>query len=1462
MSNTVEGMPTKETWDNVSLDYTIEINDDERLYAEEIYKLLQKEKIYPPARLLELGSGSGHLSACLAQKGYNVALLDFSTGALEKSRQTFEKYNLNGEFIEADLFDLSSVTSKYDFVWNSGVMEHFNDENLQKIFEQICNVMKNKFIFLVPNPDSISYLLMRYNLEGEGRWEYGQEYMRRNYLDIAQKAGLSGRVLGYAASSISIWHFESTFLKDPNRKIYKSIVDDGIMPPNESYLIAYIVGKAEETEEKVQSVRSEETSSPAIELEQFFAKSAENFSLRKRIKENQELKEEEQKQFVAEIERYKSEKNLSDSKIQNLTAEIEKYQERIQDFEKEKKKLEALIEEKEVAIKEKEITIEDKENTIREKEECISDISNKNKELNVTLSKKNEENEMYRSKIDKTCGEILPQITGATAGICNIFTAKWFSKVVAVHAVVGALVQEPFINKIKILVKMALRLVGKKYDLLIDNYRMNFKVAQYARTIDNLVQIARVGVSTTASSERCVIDTQDVLEAPVNLPVYADEPLISVLLPVYNHAAFIKDAIKGVQNQTYSNWELIILNDGSTDGLLDILKDYNNDPRIKIYTQDNQRLPNGLTNLHNLATGEFITWTSADNVMEKEMLSTLVHKLLEEPDAVMVYADVAIIDENGKYKTTGYREMNRDPQLPYIMRLPHCTDALDAEADNFINACFMYKAAPVKALKGQYSADLEGLEDYDFWIRLRTFGEIVHLNNKTPLYCYRVHENTMSEDLLKNKLEEHSKRTKKMIEYSQLKDEFAKKSWNVVIEPKAEGCELLEKNLNDLNYSYKEKSSKTVRFVDKAQIKALKDKEFAVDLENGYYRVWVNNNGQIENRANIYQGFNVNTLAKKVRQTYIEGLFWEYPAKFVNMSVLGTHIDLNDIDVEKTIEFISANPNILFSFCLLNEGETEAQEKISKACENVIFMGKREFGNQMFVYASWNAMFIPPLKNDIDIMPYILLGWNIGRWIMVADQDMRNALPFVSSYYYGEKLLGIKTIENIGNVENILNAYIEYYSTTGAVKNIIAFLNGIAQDILVDRPDFKLQHKERKFPPTLVKREIETPAVLKKGYVGVMVDSLDKGGLEQVVAHLVREFSMRGIEVRVLCTTTGGEVARKLSAEGYTVVDFAGDSKKFEQYIKEEKPILINTHYTKKMLDIVVANNIPIVEVIHNMYVFQNEAFLKAEKKLSKNFEKMIAVSSIVKEIYEKRVLGTSSDKIVVVGNAADPHKVKGYDRNYTRSLLGIPEKSTVFINVSSIDSRKNQMGLVKAFERFNMTVDPDSYLILVGNVLSEFYDGVVSDFIEATACKSHIIKLNYHREIGDLYKAADIFVMPSFFEGWSIAATEALYTGLPIIHSLCGSGKELVKNGENGILIPNPEEDIASVPAEKLLADMNAVNPKAVDDMVDAMTEMVNNIAVWKEKRGAISLTSIMNYNQDKMVDSYIDVFAEVLNK
>ena len=1485
MGNTVEGRPSKETWDNVSLDYTIEINEDERLYAEEICKLLEKEEIYPPAKLLELGSGSGHLSACLAQKGYVVSLLDFSTGALGKSKQTFQRYGLNGEFIEGDLFDLSTVKEKYDFVWNSGVMEHFSDENLLKIFKQIRSVMKSKFIFLVPNPDSISYLLMRYNLEGKGKWEYGQEYMRRNYLDIAQKAGLQGRIVGYAASSISIWHFESTFLNDENRKMYRALVDDKMMPQNESYLVAYIVEMG--SENSVKPIESCDNIA-SVEIEKFFAKSAENFVLKneneKYIAQNQEYLEqnkkyaaqnqeylEQNKKYAAqnqeyvkqveELEKYNSTKEKELEELKNtMQAENEKWEEKLGKLQQENTEQKLDIDEQFKSITQLNAQLNEKDKNYQVASEELLELKNNIESLKRELSEEKDLNREYKQKIEQVSTDILPQINTAAAGIASIFDAKWFSRVVAVHAILGALAKEKLINKLKIVVKMALRIVGKHYDLLIDDYRMNIKVAEYIRNIDNLLQIARVGVDTSKENHYVASVVTGESNVFVRESIYSDEPLVSVLLPVYNHAAFIKAAIKGVQDQTYSNWELIILNDGSTDGLLDILKDYDSDPRIKVYTQENQRLPNGLTNLHNLASGQFITWTSADNVMKEGMLSALVEKLLENPNASMVFADVAIIDENGNYKTTGYREMNRDPELPYIMRLPHCTDALDAEADNFINACFMYRAEPVKALNGMYSADLEGLEDYDFWLRLRTFGKIVHLNNKEPLYCYRVHENTMSEDLLKNKLEEHSKRTQKMIKYSQQKDEFAIKSWNIVIPEEIETAKIFEKKLQEINYAYTVPSNKKAEVVTEAAVSNPDTGKIAITTEGESYQIWVHNADRIERRADIYKGFDVSTIAKKVRQTFIKGLFWEYPVKFVDMKVLGTHIDLGVIDVEKTISFIKNNPSILFSFCLLNDEHSEIEKEIADACENVIFMGKRDFGTQMYVYASWTAMFIPPLKKSVDIMPQILLGWNIGKWIFVEMQDKNKAFPFVCSYYYGEKLLGIKSIENIGQAEEILDQYIDYYSSTGAVKNVIAYLNGIAQDILVERPDFKLKHKERKFPPMLVKRENAVPSELKNGYVGLMVDSLDKGGLEQVVAHLARELTARGIAVRVFCTMEAGEVAQKLEKEGYTVINFEGDSKKFEQYIKDERPLLINTHYAKKMLNVIKENNVPAVEVIHNMYVFQNEAFMKAEKKSSQMFKKMIAVSSIVKDVYEKKVLGTASDKITVIGNAADPLKVNGYSRAFTRSLLNIPMDSTVFINVSSIDSRKNQMGLVKAFERFNMTVDSNSYLIIVGNTLSEFYDNALTNFIEAIPCKSNIIKLNYHREIGDLYKAADIFIMPSFFEGWSIAATEALYSGLPIIHSMCGSGKELVDNGKNGILISNPAGDITSWTAEQLMEKMNAVDSGNVDEMVEAMTEMTRNLQEWKNQRGEISQRSIMSYSQEKMIDAYIEIFREVV--
>lgn len=1380
---------TPEVWDKVSEDYKIEIDKSEFQLADEISCMFSASGIKPPAKIIELGCGSGHLSACLAMKGYEVTLLDFSEGALAKAQETFRYYGIEGKFVKGDIFDLSDIHEQYDLVWNSGVMEHFSSDNLEKIYCSIMNLTQNRFIFLVPNPSSVSYLMMRYNLQGNRQWEYGMEYLRTDYLDIAKTVGFSGRVLGYAASSLSKWHFYSTFSDSVNSNLYPRMVEEGLIPDDDAYLVVYELTLGEESNYIEQIEKVDE------KRERFFELSAVNFALEK----------------------------------ENVTQS-----ERIKEYEVEQKSLQ----EEYAKVSNEKIIIEKDNESLKEENKRLQQIN---------------------AEVVKALG---PRIKSETTKIQEYMCAPGFSKLIRLHALLGTFKNSGVKIKCKMIIKMLLRCVGIKKNFYTENDRMDLKIRNCVYNIENIVDIVKNTVPDVGLSIKESITT----ELPVHISdeevIVSMEPKISVLLPVYNHAEFIRSAIEGVQRQTYKNWELIIINDGSTDNLLEILKEYTGDPRIRMYTQDNQRLPNTLTNLHNLATGQFVTWTSADNIMEPQMLEILSKNLLLRPEISMVFADVAIIDDKGDFMGYGYREMNRDKNNLYVMRLPHDTEALDVECDNYINACFMYRLDAVKAMKGQHSADLEGLEDYDFWLRLRTFGEIVHIRNQEPLYRYRVHANTMSEDLLKNKLEEHQKRSALMLEYSHEKNAYSYVNWNLKFEEKDSE---LEQSLNRLNYNYEKVSNKKAYVLSNEIPKdAVADNLFVISKKDVYEIDYFTKMGTIEKRAEIFKGIDIPLFAKKVRQTSIFGLFWEYPVEFANMPVVGCHVDMHKVSVEKTILLLQANPDKLFSFCATTGGRNkQVEEQILANCKNAIFMGEKELGTPVYLYASWSMSFVPPMNgvSDYELLPAILCAWNIGKWIMIEKDNLpRKILPFVSSYSCEEKILGIKVIQNLDAVEDVLDEYIAFYSKLGAAKRVLAFLNGIGQDIFVDRPDFQLAHKERKFPPKQIGQEYNLPEKLKTGYVAVMVDTLDKGGLEQVVAMLVREFIARGMEVKVFCTDKGGLVADTLENKGVEVKAFGNNRKLFEEYIIQNPPILVNTHYTKNMLDIIKRRNIPIIEVIHNMYVFLDKEAWKSEREREKNFKHMIAVSDLVKDTYVRKHGNVDVSKITVIGNCADDGKIHGENRLFVRDELGIGHNSTVFINVSSIDGRKNQLGLLTAFDMYYKSVNSDSYLILVGNRLSEFYDEAVTMYINELDSKEHIIKLDYYREITDLYNASDIFVMPSYYEGWSIAATEALYCGLPVIHSKCGSALELVKDGENGLMINNPAGDIAVCNAEKLFEYMGNRVPFNTEELVNAMSKLAADLPKWKEKRGMISAAALQEFSREKMIRGYIECFDECL--
>ena len=229
-----------ETWDNVAEKYTVNLEEGDFQLAGDIERILSQNGIRPGDSLIEMGCGSGHLSACLAQKGYKVTLVDFSAVALEKAKQTFREYGLQGEFILADLFKLDETIPVHDCAWNSGVMEHFGDAELIALMKNIERYARKGVLYLVPNTTSIAYLLMRARLMAENRWEYGEEYLRTDYCDILTGIGYKRVCKSFistaAISAFQIWCAEKQ--QGNVSELYKALCEEKMLPETEGYLVA------------------------------------------------------------------------------------------------------------------------------------------------------------------------------------------------------------------------------------------------------------------------------------------------------------------------------------------------------------------------------------------------------------------------------------------------------------------------------------------------------------------------------------------------------------------------------------------------------------------------------------------------------------------------------------------------------------------------------------------------------------------------------------------------------------------------------------------------------------------------------------------------------------------------------------------------------------------------------------------------------------------------------------------------------------------------------------------------------------------------------------------------------------------------------------------------------------------------------------------------------------------------
>lgn len=256
-------------------------------------------------------------------------------------------------------------------------------------------------------------------------------------------------------------------------------------------------------------------------------------------------------------------------------------------------------------------------------------------------------------------------------------------------------------------------------------------------------------------------------------------PLVSVIVPCYNQGKFIRDSLESVRLQTFTNFECIIVNDGSTDDSLSTIQEYcEKDNRFRYINKVNE----GVCISRNIAiqksSGKYILPLDADDRISPLYLETTVKILEEDPCIKLVYTNTRL-----------FGNINREYMLPkYNYELLLCRNIIVCTA--LFRRKDFYKT-------GGYNPNMSsGLEDWDFWLSLLNENDKVHKVDK-DLFFYRIKNISRNvstkEDITKLRKQiwnnhrqiyaEHFIDPRESIEYAMIKESWEYKLGSLLLKP-------------------------------------------------------------------------------------------------------------------------------------------------------------------------------------------------------------------------------------------------------------------------------------------------------------------------------------------------------------------------------------------------------------------------------------------------------------------------------------------------------------------------------------------------------------------------------------------------------------------------------------------------------------------------------------------------------
>lgn len=221
---------------------------------------------------------------------------------------------------------------------------------------------------------------------------------------------------------------------------------------------------------------------------------------------------------------------------------------------------------------------------------------------------------------------------------------------------------------------------------------------------------------------------------------------VSIVIPVYNAEKYIDECIQSALCQTYSNIEIIAVDDGSKDNSLEKLKKYHD--KIKIISKKNGGTPTALNSGIKVMTGEWFKWLSADDLLEKNAIEILINEtkqLGNDSKSCILYSNYDLIDQDGKIVGEFI-----EPNYNHLESFQQSVILLDHYYGNGTTS-LIHKSLFDKF--GLFDEKIGFQEDYEFWLRCCIFHNCkLHLVPQ-KLARYRIHEGQLTKKKINESLE-------------------------------------------------------------------------------------------------------------------------------------------------------------------------------------------------------------------------------------------------------------------------------------------------------------------------------------------------------------------------------------------------------------------------------------------------------------------------------------------------------------------------------------------------------------------------------------------------------------------------------------------------------------------------------------------------------------------------------------